>query len=78
MHRIGVNEANSSNSVIKGGELPELVVPLDYSLRGLNNRHLIEAARKILQPCDRWWMVKVFVKEEDAASKSPILEVDRS
>jgi hypothetical protein len=47
------------------GILPSLNVDLDYRLRALDHENLIAAARKTLDPEDQWWIVDVYVTDEN-------------
>ncbi|KAL3263140.1 hypothetical protein ABHI18_002071, partial [Aspergillus niger] len=42
---------------------PELVVPLNMSLRALGHENVIAAARKKLYGENRWWVVDVYVED---------------
>lgn len=47
------------------GIMPSLNVDLDYRLRALDHENLIAAARKKLHPEDQWWIVDVFVTDDE-------------
>ncbi|KAJ5533377.1 hypothetical protein N7494_009929 [Penicillium frequentans] len=47
------------------GIMPSLNVDLDYRLRALDHENLIAAARKKLDPEDQWWIVDVYVTDDE-------------
>ncbi|KAJ5938465.1 hypothetical protein N7466_001599 [Penicillium verhagenii] len=47
------------------GIMPSLNVDLDYRLRALDHENLITAARKKLEPEDQWWIVDVYVTDDE-------------
>lgn len=63
--RVHVDAADWGRQVTlrpQDGQLPELIVPLGYSLVGHNHRAVIEAARHRLAPCNRWWVVEIYLR----------------
>ncbi|KAJ5752713.1 hypothetical protein N7520_009630 [Penicillium odoratum] len=47
------------------GIMPSLNVDLDYRLHALDHENLIAAARKKLDPEDQWWIVDVYVTDDE-------------
>ncbi|KAI1829150.1 hypothetical protein CBS147337_10042 [Penicillium roqueforti] len=45
--------------------IPSLDVDFDYRLRAQDHENLIAAARKILGPTSQWWIVDVYLTEQD-------------
>lgn len=50
------------------GMIPSLDVDLDYRLRAQDHENLIMAARKTLDPEDQWWIVDVYVIDEEGGT----------
>jgi hypothetical protein len=50
---------------------PELVVPLDMSLRAQDHENIITAARKKLYGENRWWAVDVYVEDRSECPSVP-------
>ena len=47
------------------GMIPSLDVDLDYRLRAQDHENLITAARKTLDPDNQWWIVDVYVIDDE-------------
>lgn len=47
-----------------GESLPELIVPLNYSLHAQDHESLIATARSKLTAQHRWWVVDIFITEQ--------------
>jgi hypothetical protein len=63
-HRITMHQADNE-------PFPELMVPLDMSLRAQGHENIITAARKKLYGENRWWVVDVYVEDHSECLLSP-------
>ncbi|OJJ78804.1 uncharacterized protein ASPGLDRAFT_1187256 [Aspergillus glaucus CBS 516.65] len=54
-----------------GGPLPELDIPINYSLRAMKYRNLVTAARGQLVGLNRWWVADIYVDDETGSFMLP-------